>query len=90
MIIIVRLGLRYIYFEYEIYIAKVKVSNLFESMDEEEILEVKPSKIKDSLSQAQINDALQAINNINMSGEEEEMIVFALQSFVFFCPIQTK
>lgn len=80
MILIVGWALRYMYLEYEIYIAKEKVGNLFEVVDEDE---EKPSKIKASTNQALINDAQKAVNNINTNGEEEgrnEGVVFALQS----------
>ena len=80
MILIVGWALRYMYLEYEIYIAKEKVDNLFEMVDEDE---EKPSKIKASTNQALINDAQKAVNNINTNGEEvgrNDGVVFALQT----------
>lgn len=72
-------------------IAITKVANLFEVEDEEQVKEGKTGKIKDSTDQSKIDQALEAINNIDTSdGEHSESyaIAFGLQSAVLVAQVQ--
>lgn len=75
----------------DIHIATQKVTDLFEVEDEEQIVEGKAGKIKDSTNQKKIDAALKAIDKIDISDEmqnESHAAVFVLQFTVAIAQAQ--